>query len=179
MPRQRRKPSKPKTTSAIDEARVTDMSPATIRRIMTEAKRGAANPRLGSQLGRLYLHGQITEIEFRAGVRFAELRRRWRFIQGIRQPGAQSAKLGQVIGMPPDVDSERAEAVSLAEEASRAVAMTTPGYNGARAFDIACRVCELDEIPVGYGEMMTLRAVLMGLAIHWEMIRRPVIDRVA
>jgi len=167
MPRARRKPSNP-----IETAKVHDISPTTVQRIMTEAKRGAADPRLGSQIGRLYLGGQITEPQFRAGTRFAELRRRWRSVQGIRQPSAQSAKIGQVLSGSSEVDDNVAMALSAADASARAAIVDTPGVDGRRAFDLACNVCELDEAPVGFCNLLLLRAALSALAIHWEPARR-------
>jgi hypothetical protein len=161
---------KPRVAPAIEMARVPEMSPTLMRRIIDRARHDATDARLGTQLGRLYLEGKISDVLFRVGTRFAELRHRWRAVHGIRQPSPRSAALGAVSATPPDDDPQRVSAIDAAEAGARSAIMSAHGYRGEALFGAVVRICDHDRAPAGVADLRMLEAGLTALAIDWGMV---------
>lgn len=61
------------------------VAPALWQRIAADAKRKAADERLGSELGRLYLHGELNSPQVSAGFRLGEIYGRYERYKGKRR----------------------------------------------------------------------------------------------
>jgi len=75
MARKRGRPAKTGARYASGKLKPSSdpIAPALWQRIATEAKKHAIDARLGSQLGRLFLHQELTSTEIAAGLRFGEI----------------------------------------------------------------------------------------------------------
>lgn len=164
---------KPRVVPAIETAKIAEMSPTMMRRIIDRARHDATDARLGTQLGRLYLERKISDVLFRVGTRFAELRHRWRAVHGIRQPSPRSAALGTVSATPPDDDPQRVAALDAAEASARAAIMSASGFRREDVFDVVVRICDHDRAPAGVADLQMLEAGLTALAIDWGMVSAP------
>lgn len=91
-----------------------ETSPTLIRRMIDQARRGAGNPLLGSELGRLCLNGVISDREFSAGVRYGVIVGRYHRLKGLPSPHLKSAAFMDGYGRTLADDPE-AEIVAKAE----------------------------------------------------------------
>ena len=168
MPRARKKPSAP-----ITAARVSGVSPATIRRMREATMAAASDPRRGHELGRLALReiqapgSGISPIQESAGLRYAELRARWRAVTGTRPATAQAQDMSRVHGHGAAPDPARAEAI----EAAMREADDVLSIAGARSRGAVDFICDRDCIIVGHDMLLDLRGGLDALARLWGLVR--------
>lgn len=77
MARRRGRPTKPGPRYPNGQLKhkpaIEPIAPALWQRIVTEAKKKTIDERLGSELGRLFLHGELTSPQIAAGFRLAEV----------------------------------------------------------------------------------------------------------
>jgi len=158
------KAKRPRSTgSAIDRIGIPTFSPSALRAKMKAALQKASDPRHGSALGRLHMAGRITDAEYRAGGRFAEVHRRWRQVQGIRSSTPKSPDFERISGAPIDPD-EAAVVAANAEEARARSAVLKAG--GAALWKALEAVCDLDRDPPPQ-VLPALRVGLRALATAW------------
>lgn len=169
MPRARKKPSTP----AITAAKVHGLSPATIRRMRDAISASVSDARLGHELGRLALRelqdpgSGITTAQESAGLRYADLRSRWRAVTGVHPATVRAQDIGRVRGSVGETDAGRAEAVEAAmREADGALEAASKRCR--RAVEI---VCDRDCIVAGHEMLIDLRAGLDALARFWGIVR--------
>lgn len=144
--------------------------PGEVKRLMDAALAGMRPPEWGTMLGRLYLSGKITSVQFVAGKRWAELATD--YSQACQSPRApRSAKLDPDGGTPPDPDSAKGR-----REARRHARMVDGYLDGSKLLArtgiavarVVRDVCELGLAPAGIGEVEALRIGLQALAASWS-----------
>lgn len=168
MPRARKKPTTP-----IEATKVRGVTPATIRRMRDAALDAVADARFGHELGRLALREMVTPgagisaMQESVGMRYAELRSRWRHAIGLRPATAQAQDVSRVHGLGVDVDPDKVAALEAAmREADEALG--APASRIRRAVEI---VCDRDSVVVGHQMLLDLRAGLDVLARLWGVVR--------
>lgn len=155
--------------------KVLDVEANQIVRLRAAALSGVADPRWGSQLGRLYLERKVSPEQYGAGVAWANLMERWRAIHcGPRfNPKAGLANLQRVdggAGSDSSEDADERERLIMAM-VDDAVASFDRGIADPNL--IAVRECiELDLAPVGYGGALLLDAGLSHLVELWKVDAR-------
>lgn len=169
MPRARKKPSTP----AITAAKIHGLSPATIRRMRDAEMASVSDARLGHELGRLALRelqapgSGITTTQESAGLRYADLRSRWRAVTGIQPATARAQDIGRVRGSVGETDAGRSEAVEAAMREADAT-LEAASKRCRKAVEV---VCDRDCIVVGHEMLLDLRGGLDALARLWGIIR--------
>jgi hypothetical protein len=131
------------------------------RRIVDEGVRfGSVNPQLGSEVGRLLFHGQITNVEAAAASQVAEIYARYERSQGLRRTPASPSYVNGIDECDFDGDDD----VLRARRAKRhfhnlQISIPTP-----RARTVLEQLC-VDDRPIGPIDLMDLRKLLRRLAI--------------
>lgn len=145
-----------------------EFPPAQVKRLRDAAMNGLRGEEWGTELGRLYLENRITAEMYAAGKRWNETVA-W-YHQAIGAKPAKSASVEIGIGaQPADPDSAegRKQAIREAERAERfyeahAVLLGVP-----TAERVVRNLCEQNEGPCGYAELLATRNGLFALAAHW------------
>jgi hypothetical protein len=136
------------------------------RRIVDEGVRfGRVNPQLGSEVGRLLFHGQITGVEAAAASQVAEIYVRYERSQGLRRTPASPSYVNAIDEC--DFDGENPDDVLRARRAKRhfhklQMAIPTP-----RARTVLEQLC-VDDRPIGPIDLMDLRKLLRRLAVMFR-----------
>lgn len=141
---------------------------AQIRRLRDAAMAGLRDPQWGTELGRLYLAGNISEIQYAAGKWWSEAAASFRRAIGAFPVRSPSVEVGRG-GASPDPDSEegRKLAVREAEQAERFFEAHAVLLSAGRGAERAVRdVCERGLCSVAMSELMALRVGLSALASH-------------
>lgn len=172
-PRERHPGGHVKAQQTVGRAAI---APTLVRRIMDHAVKLANDPRCASQLGRLYMTGQLTDSEFEAALNFAEDVGRWDRAQGMPRRSAKSP--GWEMGFGDGrvdltalrrMDTERAakaeERIKLRiEKASKALQKALnciPLNSRSIVHDICC-----DDLAVNSYYLPRLRQILGDMAKH-------------
>ncbi|MCC7253823.1 hypothetical protein [Hyphomicrobium sp.] len=163
-------------------------SPAVVRAIIDAAKRGAANPLLRSEIGRLRLKDVLTDRQVMAATRFAALAGSYDRLKGmprrtVASPSYQAGYGGGGEATREDVEiiealGAGANIVELSRHSDRlrAVVRATKRYESARgvlrgvgidAERSVCAVALYDEVVVS-GRWASLCAGLDALASHFS-----------
>lgn len=144
-------------------------SPAEIRRIVEQAKKGAADARLGTVIGRLMLESKITRDQMVAAEHYAELCARYDRLKGMprRSAASPSYQAGLRVSGSGDAEDEMIVAellrnggnvrmVAKKNARMRAIVRVVVAYDGAhgalkecgrRVFDLV-QAAVLDDKPV-------------------------------
>lgn len=167
-------------------------SPNMIRAIIDQAKRGAANPLLRTELGRLLLRDVLSGRQVMAGTRFAAVMGAYDRAKGLPRRSVASPSYQSGYGRSPQTDREDDEiiealaggaaVVDLAKHSPRLkkVLKAERQYDGAldslsslgyRVQKAVMAVAVYDEIIVS-GEYLDLRAGLDALANHFRLTGR-------
>ncbi len=146
-------------------------SPTEIRRLRDASIRGMRDPEWGSELGRLYLEGCITDSMCGAGKRWRDEAAQYRSSIGAFPIRTTSLERG-VKSHPPDVDSEdgREQAIrdtNAAERFFEAHAVLVSAGMGAE--NAVVRLCEEDCSLAGMQELKNARCGLIRLAEHYRL----------
>lgn len=147
-------------------------SPSAIKRMVDSAVLKASDPRLGTELGRLLLAGDITSKQAGAGWQWAELAHE--AIQALGatplQPKAQTFERGSK-GQAPDIDG--AVGARIAERDARLVrryerARLILDAYGVAGNQLTRRLCEgRGQMLRSYEELVAVRRCLDALAAHF------------
>lgn len=140
------------------------ISPALVKRIIERAQAGAADPRLGSVVGRMLLAGDLSARQASAAWRWGEIAAA--YAQAIHCPSVRPAVLvREHKGYDPDEISDAGQA--MIERDRRAVRL----YDRASAVLDACgagggivRALAQDVPPVCHADLMSARVCLDALA---------------
>lgn len=155
-----------------------ELPPTQVRRLRDAALRGLREPEWGTELGRLYLAGKLTDSHYSAGKKWGELAYRYR--QVILAPDAKplSLEIGRG-GTPPDPDSPEGRTIidrdsAIASRFLRACAVLSEvrAEWGVNPLSIVRRICEDGGMICGHAELLTLRVGLQQVFEHLDMGRR-------
>lgn len=72
----------------LQQTGIDPIAPTLFQRILTEAKKGAVDERLGTELGRLFMHGELTSAQVAAGFRMARIYQDFERYKGRRRSPA-------------------------------------------------------------------------------------------
>jgi hypothetical protein len=150
-----------------------EFPPTLVRRALDDAKRKYSDRRWGTELGRLFMGGDITPAQFAAGERWGELMGEYVDATGAPIPNVRSAKLQMgSCGHEPDPDSEAGKIIAAAE--ARVIKRAHKAYAVLMAAGISSEaavrmVCEQD-LNVGWWVQPRLVYGLQRLAEHWNML---------
>lgn len=155
-----------------------EFAPTQAKRLRDAALAQMADAEWGTELGRLFIKGQISPAHYAAGKRLAEWSDRYRVaIAGPGRTKSGAVEVGRG-ATPPDPDSDRGRVVAKADAAhvgkfNEALAvLARSGDNG-----ITRRVCEDDEAACAIGELISLSLGLSALVIHWRLDREAKSDQ--
>jgi hypothetical protein len=138
------------------------------RRIVDEGvKFGLVNPLLGSEVGRLLFHGQITEVEAAAAAQVAEIYARHEQAQGLRRSVASPSYMIGIDGA--DFDEEGAEHIRRARRAKREFDELQKAIPTSRARAVLEQLC-VDDQPIGPTNLMDCRILLRRLAVKFRIV---------
>lgn len=143
------------------------LSPSLVRRIRQEAVRGAADPRLGTPFGLMFVTNEISEAQFFAGLRFAELRAQ--AVRALDSPPRTPAAMdidrvgGRAIEKPEDQEEVRSAIRRYC------AACSTISRKALRAIEAI--VCD-DSVPAGHEQKLDLVAGLAALVLHFRIDER-------
>lgn len=104
----------------IIPAKDRSLDPNTVRRIMDEAAKNVRMREFGTAYGRLRLEGQLSDRQFAACHKWAELRREYEIAVGARQAKSAMAVIDSAGGSEPDPDSELGNKIGQAAKRKRA-----------------------------------------------------------
>lgn len=141
-------------------------APTIVRRILNDAIRGAANPLLGSTLGRLRLSDQIDNDQLAAGTRFAEIVANWYRVQGMPSPFPKSATLQVGLGRSLSADAP-ADVIDAAGKAYRSAMKALEGA-GRGAQRAVVSVAVMDRTTL---DLVGMRAGLDALSAHFRLTK--------
>ena len=170
----RRKHLAPRTASGRLKPATHLLAPTQIRRLLDSAATEVRHQAFGTQLGRLYLNGQVSATEFAAGKRWAEIVANYSI--ACRSPSPPRTLSLDAIGIrPTDPDTATGEREMRRHE--RASAEYLAGRNalrlvGLEAERVVDSVCARDCALAGFGELNALRAGLQALAALWAAKRK-------
>ena len=140
------------------------------RRIIDQGVRfGLLNPQLGSEMGRLAFHGQITVVEAEAGSMVAEIYARYERSLGLRRSAARPSFTMNFDG--PDFTEETEIDVLRARRARRHYDKLQKLIPSAKARAILEQLC-VDDQPIGPIDLMDARILLRRLAVAFGILRR-------
>lgn len=139
-----------------------------IRRLRDAALAKMSDPKWGTELGRLYLAGRISEVQFAAGEWWAEAAAKFRQAIGAFPMKSPSVELGRGGTSPdPDSDEGRKIAVREAEQAERFFEAHAVLLSAGLGAEKAVRdVCERGVCSIFESELKALRLGLLALAVH-------------
>jgi hypothetical protein len=141
-------------------------APTIVRRILNEALRSAANPLLGSTLGRFRLVDKIDNDQLSAGMRFAEIVANWHRVQGLPPPFPKGATLQ--IGLGKSLSGDTPEHVIDAAGKAYKTAMKALEGGGRSAQRAVVSVAILDRSTL---DLVSLRAGLDLLKAHFHLTK--------
>lgn len=148
-----------------------ETAPAEIRRLREAALAGLRDPLWGTELGRLYLEGKITESQMAAGKKWMALAAQ--FKQAIQSPMEfpEMANFDRTKGgsSDPDSDAGRAQAQFHRDVAERFREAHACLLMLSGAESVVRSVCERDQAPVGYQALKALAFGLSVLVDHWQL----------
>ena len=129
---------------------------------------------MGTAVGRLYLDGKLSSVEFATAKRWAELVANYS-IACRSPPPPRTLSLDAIGGTPIDPDTTTGEREMRRHE--RASADYLAGRNalrlaGLEAERVVDHVCARDQALAGFGELSALRAGLQALAALWSAKRK-------
>ena len=168
----RRKTTVPREPNGRQQ-REREFPPTQVKRLRDAAMSGLRNEEWGTELGRLYLETRITAEMYAAGKRWSETAA-W-YHQAIGAKPLRGAQVEVGVGsQPADPDSSEGQkqVVREAERAERffeahAVLLGVPG-----AERTVRALCEQDEGPCGFAELLATRNGLFALADYWGLTGR-------
>lgn len=146
-----------------------ESAPTAIRRLRDAALRGMHDPEWGTELGRLYLEGELTDAMYAAGKRWAEVAAAHLSAIGafpVKSVALQRGSLAHDPDPGSDMGQKQAARDSNAlERFAEAHAVLMTAYPGAESS--VRRLCEQEEGPCGFTERLQVRTGLVRLAEHW------------
>lgn len=169
-------------------------SPAVVKRIVEQAKRGATDPRLGSVIGVLHLTGEVTALQFAAASRYAKIRGRYDRAMGMPGRFTLSPDYGTARAISSREPMTEADIETVKRQHRETMAAIDAGVTEAwcvpdgkggfkhvgpdaalasKAFRASQRVMLLDRVLVDdlqaeWSELRTLCSALDGLAAFWR-----------
>lgn len=157
------------------ESMVEACSPAEVRRLRDAALRGMQGEEWGTEIGRLFLSGQIPAELFETGKRWARMAAHYRQAICAPKPDAMTCSFERVgKTMTPDPDSKEGQVVierdqRVVAEMEEALAVLATG-GGMLAERQVRATCERNEAPEGYQGLESLKAGLWWVAKHWGIV---------
>jgi len=150
---------------------VREDAPTQVRRLREAALAGMADAQWGTELGRLNLTGQISDAMYAAGKKWAELAAKYHGSIGVFPVRSTTGEMGRG-SSPPDPDSDEGQRVAKREregaerffEADKILVDCGPGVRIA-----VRRLCEDNEAPCLFDELVHVRFGLMSLVSHWDL----------
>lgn len=148
-------------------------SPAAAKRLRDNAIKGVSDERWGTELGRLFLAGDITEDLYEAGRRWGELVADYYRAIGASAPYPKAVNLERYErSAEVDPESEKGKerdrrAEAKVEEMDKALAALLA--SGSVPMRIVRTVCETNESAANWHERIALGHGLSALAIHWKL----------
>jgi hypothetical protein len=138
------------------------------RRIVDQGVRfGLLNPQLGSEVGRLAFHGQITFVEAEAASMVAEIYARHEQSLGLRRSAASPSFIVNFDG--PDFTEETENDVLRARRARRHYNDLQQAIPSARARAILEQLC-VDDQPIAPIDLIDARILLRKLAVQFGIV---------
>jgi hypothetical protein len=149
-------------------------SPAEVRRLRDQALRGTQLAAWGTTLGWLYLDGKLTEAQFAAGNRWAQLTRDYEMAQQApRPPGTVQLERSHGVQLDPDSEDGRKEArrhrQALLEYVGGVTMLDLASSSSRR---VLSNVVIENLLPVGKAELTELGTALSVLATWFASGRR-------
>lgn len=144
------------------------LAPMAVKRLLTAAIAKASDPRLGSEVGRLLLHGKLTARQAAAAWRFAEISAQYQ--TAIEAPRCKTARLerGQRGEAPEDgtaagdaITASTRRAVSRYERSSAIIA------GSGQEADRAVRLLIADVSLIGHKQLIDAQDALEALADYF------------
>ena len=142
-----------------------EISPTEVRRLRDAAINGLRSDEWGSELGRYYLCGHITDQMYAAGKYWAMLAARYHQAIGAKPHEKALALERGSRGSAPDPDSDRGQAIAKGERKhvnKFLDVLTALEHAGPQATRLVRALCEYNQSPATYGEFLLIRA---GLAL--------------
>lgn len=147
-----------------------EIAPLAAKRLRDAALSGMRDPEWGSELGRLYLNGTITPAMYAAGKRWREQAETYHRSIGVFPVRSASAEPGRGASQPdPDSDEGRRIAKREADGAERFFAAHAALMVDPVAESAVRALCEQNEMPDGFAQLMKLRRGLLALVAHWDL----------
>jgi hypothetical protein len=145
------------------------ISPLEVRRFWVKAAGHARVEAFGTPVGQLMLFGKLDEAQYSAARSWAKLAARYRLaVEAPRQPKSVgleripgSRSVGAAAAPGDAVDKAVIDKFLLARRV-----LLAQGWSVERTVSQVCE--ELGRAPVGYEELLRLRAGLSALARHWR-----------
>ncbi len=149
-----------------------DLAPMEVRRLRDAAVRGLRDPEWGTELGRLYLEGNLTGAMYAAGKRWREQATEYRRAIGVFPIRSASLERGSHSHeADPDSEEGQKQAQREANGAERFfaahAALTSAGV---LAESVVSRICEEDGMLCGWVDHQSLRKGLSALVDHYNML---------
>lgn len=151
--------------------------PSAVKRIAEAAIHGIGqDPRWGTTIGRLYLEGKMTAVQFEAGKRWDELARRYHKAMGSPAPSPRSCST-EMVPRAVDADIMTEEGCRLDERD----ALVVKTYDDAHHVLCVCGVLiekavrdavEKEEWPANYTGLRALQAGLDALGVYWQLAKK-------
>jgi hypothetical protein len=140
------------------------------RRIVDEGVRfGRVNPQLGSEVGRLFFHGQITDVEAAAASQVAEIYGRYERSQGLRRTVASPSYESGIDDC--DFNEENPDDLLRARRAKRyfhELQRAIPSFTARAVLEQLC----VDDHPIGPIDLMDARKLLRRLAVLFRISKQ-------
>lgn len=143
-----------------------ESAPTAMKRLRDAALREARHAEWGTELGRLFLSDEITEEQYAAGKWWTEQAKKYQSAIGAFPVRSATLEVGRG-GAAPDPDSPEGQKIAKREANQAEVffaahaALVQSGYES-----VVRRLCENDEFPCGWGELMAAKRGLSALATH-------------
>lgn len=143
------------------------LSPAIIKRMIERAAVGAADPRLGSVVGRLLLQGDLSARQAGAAWQFAEIAERYH--QAIVAPylRGQSFECGVKAADPEESSDAGQAAIERDRRAVRRYERASAVLDGCGAGGALVRSLAFDVPLSGWSALVSVRVALDALASHF------------
>jgi hypothetical protein len=152
------------------------LAPTLVRRMLDEELKRCSDPRFGTQLGRLYLRGEILAAEYQAGVKVAEIYHRVAANNGVRRAARSANWEIESFGSERRIGTEVRDSAEETHEDATPYEQRTMA--GDKAYKALCglfpyrerfaleRLC-IEDQALTSSEIMTARDALQKLVLHF------------
>lgn len=146
-----------------------EISPIVAKRMIIAAAAKMSDPQWATLVGRYYLTGQFTQVQYEAAVKLGALSESYdRIMLGPRKPSGVEMERIRSAEVDPyseagEAEAERHKSIADAFEVARR------SFGSQTAFDASRKLCAgLGTIPDSYEVFLQIRAGLDSLAVIWK-----------